>query len=108
MPCLATVKFPTSVAFALDANGNLSITLLIPTAAGGLPTPPLVYPFVVQLCPAGFCLEIDISPTSVAFASEANGNLSIVFTTVAGGPLLCPPLVYPSSAELCPAAELLV
>jgi hypothetical protein len=76
---------------ALEAKGNLSIVLVT-----GLP--PEEYPLSLELCPAASPLVTDKSPTSVALASEANGNLSIVLRDIVGG--WAPPEVYPEELEL--------
>ena len=55
--------------------------------------------FTHTCCPVGAILVSARSPTSVAFASEANGNLSIVFRLA----VLNPPDMYPLSNEECPA-----
>jgi hypothetical protein len=44
------------------------------------------------------------SPTSVAFVSEENGNLSITLLLVTG--VKPPPEVYPEAVEDCPAEAL--
>jgi hypothetical protein len=100
-PLLLTERSPTSVALVLLAKGNLSIVLT--TESVGVSTsPPEVYPFVLELCPAGAFLDTVRSPTSVALPSEEKGNLSIVSTSAGVG--IRPPEVYPLVLELCPDA----
>jgi len=54
--------------------------------------------FSQTCCPAPLHIDTSKSPTSVALASVANGNLSIV-SVIAGIP---PPDVYPLSVDDCP------
>ena len=67
-------------------------------------SPPLAYPLVSDDVPDAKFVLVANSATSVALASDANGNLSIL-STVPGGPL--PPDVYPLTADDCPEAPVL-
>jgi hypothetical protein len=59
--------------------------------------PPVVYPDTIDDCPAKEYLPCVKLPTSVAFTSTENGNLSTVSTTPGvGGGVLYPPELYPN------------